>query len=108
MSWILSHVPTSFLLGAIAGPLAMIIFQNLKKIGGWIDAQPTWAKQAWLFVFTQVMAIIATVTQTDVSCAASQTATDCLAVLTPAILKGLIMQVGAIVSFKLKQAKPFK
>jgi hypothetical protein len=108
MNFILSHLPTSFILGAIAGPIAMILFQNIKKIGGWIDSQPTWAKQAWLFVLTQLMAIVATVTQTDVSCSAAPTATACLAVLTPAILKGLIMQVGAIVSFKLKQAPPFK
>lgn len=108
MNWLISQVPLSFLVGAVAGPIAMFLFQNLKKIGGWIDAQPKWAKQAWLFVLTQVMAIVATVTQTDISCKDAVDATACLSVLTPAIIKGLIVQGAAVVSYKLKQSKPLK
>ena len=108
MNWFQSQAFT-FLLGAAAGPLAMIIFQNIKKAGGWIDAQPAWAKQAWLFVLTQGMALVATVTgNADIQSCSEMTATACLGQLTPSIIKGLIVQGSAIVSFKLKQSKPMK
>jgi len=108
MNWFQSQAMT-FLLGAVAGPIAMFLFQNIKKVGGWIDAQPTWAKQAWLFVLTQAMALIATVVgTTDIQSCSAMTATDCLSQLTPAIIKGLIVQGAAIVSFKLKQSQPMK
>jgi hypothetical protein len=103
MNVLMKLVPTSFLIGAVAGPLAMFLFQYIKKLGGWIDAQPTWAKQAWLFVLTQIMALVATVAQADVSCTMQMTATDCLAQLTPSLIKGLIVQGGAIAAFKLKK-----
>lgn len=104
--WLLGHIPTSFLLGAIAGPLAMFAFQWIKKLGGWIDSQPAWAKNAWMFVLTQVVAVIATITQQDVSCTVEMTAAACLGQLTPSVIKGLIIQGGAWISFKLKKMQP--
>ena len=106
MNWILSQIPMSFLIGAVAGPIAMFLFQNIKKIGGWIDSQPTWAKQAWLFVLTQLMAVVATLTQSDISCSGLPDATSCLALLTPSILKGLVTQGAATIAYKLKQSPP--
>jgi len=106
MNVLLKLVPTSFLIGAVAGPLAMFAFQYIKKLGGWIDSQPAWAKHAWMFVLTQAFAVGASVIGTNISCSVDMSASDCLSQLTPAILKGLIVQGAAVVSFKLKKANP--
>jgi len=106
MNWLLSQVPASFVIGAVAGPLAMFVFQFLKKAGGLIDARPAWEKKAYLFVMCQVSALLATFLSAPVSCDATMTATACLALYSPAVIKGLIVQAGAMVSFKLKKMKP--
>ncbi len=81
----------------------MGVFQLLKHGSRWIDKQPAWAKNAWMFVLTQLMAVLATVSQQDLSCSVDMTAAACLGQLTPAVIKGLIIQAGAWVSFKLKK-----
>lgn len=106
MNFLTKLVPISFLLGAIAGPLVMVVFQYIKKFRGIIDGQSAFAKNAWLFVFIQIFAVLQAVVSTDLPSCTMDMAGGigaCLDQITPAMIKGLIVQGGAIVSFKLKK-----
>ncbi len=107
MNWAMKLVPLSFLLGAVAGPLSMLVFQKLKRASTWLDSQEGWAKNAWFFVLAQAVGIISTMTQQGISCDMEvMTASACLAQFTPNVIKAIIVQLGAVVSFKLKKTNP--
>jgi len=103
MGALLKLVPTSFILGAIAGPLAMFLFQYIKKLGGIIDARPAWEKNMYMFVLCQVVGVIATLAGQDIKCTVDMTASACVAQFTPNVLKAIVTQVGAVLAFKLKK-----
>lgn len=71
----------------IVAPLAMYIFQLLKKYSYWVDALPVWTKRAFVTVTVVVFLAIGAVTGLDFGVAADTTTLDFLKDVDTAAIK---------------------